>query len=170
MRRCAAQRPIGGVRARGLHHPDRQARRPTGRSRWDVDHARRGRGRGRRRSRARLHLYRRSDRRADRGQAAPTAIGGARRARHCRRAGARCSAACAISAAPGLAATAISAVDAALWDLKAKLLELPLATLLGRAATRCRSTAAAASPPIATTSCASSSPAGSSATAAAGSR
>jgi L-alanine-DL-glutamate epimerase-like enolase superfamily enzyme len=32
----------------------------------------------------------------------------------------------------GLAATAISATDAALWDLKAKLLELPLCSLLGR--------------------------------------
>lgn len=33
----------------------------------------------------------------------------------------------------GLAAEAISAVDAVLWDLKAKLLELPLAALLGQA-------------------------------------
>jgi L-alanine-DL-glutamate epimerase-like enolase superfamily enzyme len=33
---------------------------------------------------------------------------------------------------PGVAASAISAVDVALWDLKARLLELPLATLLGR--------------------------------------
>lgn len=32
---------------------------------------------------------------------------------------------------PGIASTAIAAVDAALWDLKAKLLELPLALLLG---------------------------------------
>ena len=32
----------------------------------------------------------------------------------------------------GLAATAISAIDSALWDLKAKLLGLPVATLLGR--------------------------------------
>ena len=31
----------------------------------------------------------------------------------------------------GLAATAISAIDAALWDLKAKLLDLPLVRLLG---------------------------------------
>lgn len=32
----------------------------------------------------------------------------------------------------GLAACAISSLDAALWDLKARLLDLPLATLLGR--------------------------------------
>ncbi|HEX3862822.1 MAG TPA: enolase C-terminal domain-like protein [Stellaceae bacterium] len=32
----------------------------------------------------------------------------------------------------GLVATAISAVDAALWDLKAKLLDVPVVTLLGR--------------------------------------
>ena len=32
----------------------------------------------------------------------------------------------------GLAASAISAVDTALWDLKASLLDLPLARLLGR--------------------------------------
>ncbi len=34
---------------------------------------------------------------------------------------------------PGIAQTAIAAVDAALWDLKARLLGLPLATLLGAA-------------------------------------
>jgi len=33
----------------------------------------------------------------------------------------------------GIAAMAIAAVDAALWDLKARLLDLPLVTLLGRA-------------------------------------
>ena len=36
----------------------------------------------------------------------------------------------------GLAATAISAVDTALWDLKARLLDLPLATLMGQARER----------------------------------
>src|SRR5919198_178267 len=34
---------------------------------------------------------------------------------------------------PGIAATAISAIDAALWDLKARLLSVPLIDLLGRA-------------------------------------
>ncbi len=33
---------------------------------------------------------------------------------------------------PGVGSMAISAVDVALWDLKARLLEVPLATLLGR--------------------------------------
>jgi L-alanine-DL-glutamate epimerase-like enolase superfamily enzyme len=33
---------------------------------------------------------------------------------------------------PGVVASAISAVDIALWDLKARLLELPLVDLLGR--------------------------------------
>jgi L-alanine-DL-glutamate epimerase-like enolase superfamily enzyme len=37
---------------------------------------------------------------------------------------------------PGVAATAISAVDVALWDLKARLLGVPLADLLGRARRR----------------------------------
>ena len=34
---------------------------------------------------------------------------------------------------PGIASMALSAIDAALWDLKAKLLDLPLVVLLGRA-------------------------------------
>ena len=34
---------------------------------------------------------------------------------------------------PGIASCAISAIDIALWDLKAKQFDLPLATLLGRA-------------------------------------
>jgi L-alanine-DL-glutamate epimerase-like enolase superfamily enzyme len=34
---------------------------------------------------------------------------------------------------PGIAASAIAAVDAALWDLKARLLDVPLAVLLGAA-------------------------------------
>ena len=35
------------------------------------------------------------------------------------------------SGRPGIASTAIAAIEAALWDLKAKLLDVPLATLLG---------------------------------------
>jgi L-alanine-DL-glutamate epimerase-like enolase superfamily enzyme len=37
---------------------------------------------------------------------------------------------------PGIAASAISAVDVALWDLKARLLDLPLVRLLGAARSR----------------------------------
>ena len=33
---------------------------------------------------------------------------------------------------PGITSMAIAAVDTALWDLKARLLELPLCPLLGR--------------------------------------
>ena len=33
---------------------------------------------------------------------------------------------------PGIASMAIAAVDTALWDLKAQILQLPLAALLGR--------------------------------------
>jgi L-alanine-DL-glutamate epimerase-like enolase superfamily enzyme len=36
---------------------------------------------------------------------------------------------------PGIASTAISAVDCSLWDLKARLLQLPLASLLGQVRT-----------------------------------
>jgi L-alanine-DL-glutamate epimerase-like enolase superfamily enzyme len=39
---------------------------------------------------------------------------------------------------PGIAAGAISAVDVALWDLKARLLEVPLSSLLGRVRERVR--------------------------------
>jgi L-alanine-DL-glutamate epimerase-like enolase superfamily enzyme len=46
----------------------------------------------------------------------------------------------------GLSATAISALDTALWDLKAVVLDQPLASLLGRYRTPFRFTAAVASP------------------------
>ena len=50
-------------------------------------------------------------------------------------------------AGPASPRYAVSAVDVALWDLKARLLDLPLHRLLGaRPRRRCRSTAAAASP------------------------
>jgi L-alanine-DL-glutamate epimerase-like enolase superfamily enzyme len=47
---------------------------------------------------------------------------------------------------PGLAWCALSAVDLALWDLKARLIELPLRLCSTGSARRCRSTGAAASP------------------------
>ena len=49
---------------------------------------------------------------------------------------------------PGIASMAIAAVDNALWDLKARLLDLSLVTLLGAARSRCPCTAAADSPRI----------------------
>lgn len=67
----------------------------------------------------------------------------------------------------GIAATAVSAVDAALWDLKAKLLGLPLAALLGRAREAVPIYAAAGSRPTLTGRCGTSCRAGCSGTAAA---
>jgi L-alanine-DL-glutamate epimerase-like enolase superfamily enzyme len=68
----------------------------------------------------------------------------------------------------GLAATAISAIDTALWDLKAKLLDLTLVLLLGRHAVPIYGSGEA--PRTATANCAISFQGGSSATAANGSR
>ena len=50
----------------------------------------------------------------------------------------------------GVAAMAVSAVDVALWDLKARVHGRSLAALLGSVVPPCRSTAAAASPPTTT--------------------
>ena len=55
---------------------------------------------------------------------------------------------------PGISSMAISAIDNALWDLKARLLDLPLVKLLGQVATACRCTAAAASLRTRSKSCA----------------
>ena len=66
----------------------------------------------------------------------------------CRPAGPRCAAQSAIRGAPGICSMAISAVDVALWDLKARLLGVPLVTLFGAVRAACRSTGAAASLPI----------------------
>jgi len=46
---------------------------------------------------------------------------------------------------PGIASMAIAAVDTALWDLKARILDMPWSRCLARSATACRFTAAAAS-------------------------
>ena len=48
---------------------------------------------------------------------------------------------------PGITSMAIAAVDVALWDLKARILGLPLCELLGRVRDRSRSTGRAGSPP-----------------------
>ena len=121
--------PIGKVRVTCVYNTDRQA---GGRwnDRLEFDHLDRGRGVRRQHGRSRLHLCRRIDHRTDRVASWP------RRSRAWtpwirRQLGARCSAPCAISDARGSPPAAISAVDAALYDLKARILDLPLATLLG---------------------------------------
>ncbi|MFB8829816.1 hypothetical protein ACE0DR_11865 [Azotobacter sp. CWF10] len=68
----------------------------------------------------------------------------------------------------GLAACAISALDTALWDLKARLLDLPLATLLGRCRDNVRVYGSGGFSPTRIANCASSSAAGRRRTAAAG--
>ena len=111
----------------------------------------------RRADRTRLHLRGRLRRRADRRRSLAEALDGRTRSTFRACVAGDAASACAISAASGLAATAISAVDAALWDLKAKhARSAARAPARAPRATRCRSTAAAASPPIRTTSCASS--------------
>ena len=59
-------------------------------------------------------------------------VRGPRRDGACPGPGRRWSRRSATSGRPGIASMAISAVDTALWDLKARLLDLPLVTLLGR--------------------------------------
>ena len=103
--------------------------RPTARGgrhhRLELHHPRSRRGRGRRKARARLYLFGRLHRRSD-----------PRKARSRRSTGKDALAPQAASQAmqravrnlgrEGLAATAISAIDTALYDLKARLLDLPL--------------------------------------------
>ena len=123
------------ARGRGLHGPDRRAR---GRR-----HARVGLDDDRRRPRAR--------RRASAGSATPTPTSSTAKliesqARRRSSTGAtRWSPQAAWAAMvaqtrnlgrPGIASMAIAAVDVALWDLKARLLGLPLCTLLGMARER----------------------------------
>ena len=116
-----------------VHGADRPARSPTAPLTWDAT------DRGRRRSPsaggvtgARLHL--RAARPAPRSSddvLRPVVVGADALdvAGHLGGDGPRPSA---TSAGPGIVSMAIAAVDIALWDLKAKLLDLPLARLLGR--------------------------------------
>ena len=137
--------PIERVDGLGLQGADRRPR--VGRDVSPGNHHSRGRrGHGRRNDRHRLHLRRRVRR-----GAGPRFAGGRRRAAATpwpsRRLGRRWSQAVRNLGRPGIASMAISAVDAALWDLKARAARrCRWSTLLGRpCATRRLFTGAAVS-------------------------
>src|SRR5690625_1650340 len=123
-----ADGPVGGDR--GLHRARRRrrGRRLPG---LVVDHHGAGHGLGGRSLRDRLHVWAAGLRGRGAGHARRRRDrnGRLRRTRRPRRDGA-CRTQ---SRPPGIASYAISAVDIALWDLKARLLDLPLHRLLGAA-------------------------------------
>ena len=94
--------------------------------------------------RPRLHLRGRVDGEADREQAGRPGQG--LDAPAPRRAWAAMVKAIRNLGRPGIASMAISAVDVALWDLHARLLDAPLCTVLGEPTTACPFTAREASP------------------------